>query len=138
MVVIDTFGEPVTEERWHKVELCIKEFIRRYPKHWKAFREDLIANRTEYQEAIVTEGNKDLKAAGWRNTASFPVVYRHGNSEDGLTGQEEDDLVQVASLLDPLKMLLPGIIDSDKPGKKNKLYREFLKRFPVFMPGEKY
>lgn len=135
-MVTDMFGDAVTEERWHKVELCIKEFIKRHPKHWAAFKQDLHENRTEYQAGL----DKGSKASNFRNTASFPVVYRKATEEemrDVLTGQEEDNLIQVASLIDPLKVLLPGLIDADKPGKPNKLYREFLKRFPVFIPGYK-
>jgi len=134
-MIVDKFGEPVTEPRWHKVELCIKEFIKRYPEHWKIFKQDLAENRTEYQEALNPEGKK----ASWRNTAAFPVVYRKATLEDEgtLTGKEDDNLVEVASLVEPLKMLLPGLLDPDEPGKPNKLYKAFLKRFPVFQPGEK-
>jgi len=134
-MIVDKFGEPVTEARWHKVELCIKEFIKRYPEHWKIFKKDLADNRTEYQEAL----NPDGKKASWRNTAAFPVIYRkrRKDEEDETTQYDDDNLVEVASLVEPLKLLLPGLLDGDEPGKPNKLYKAFLKRFPVFQPGEK-
>lgn len=136
MKIYDKFGDEVTEPRWHKVELCINEFANRYPLHWRSFMEDLRHNRTKYQEALTG----DLKKAQWRNTAAFPVVYRKATGEDKrdvLTGYEDDDLIQVASLIDPLKMLLPGILEPDEPGNPNRLYRTFLKKFPMFKPGEK-
>lgn len=133
MKVFDKFGDEVTDPRWHKVELCVREFIRRYPLHWAEFKRDLASNRTEY--GLAQTG--DLKEAGWRNTAAFPVVYRRAKDEDGLLGTEDDDLVQVASLVEPLRILLPGLLERDEPGKPNKLYKEFLRRFPVFRPADK-
>lgn len=136
-MVHDKFGDPVTEERWLAVAACIDGFAKRYPKHWAKFMLDLHENKTEYGLAFAG----DLKEAGWRNTASFPVVYRHATPEekrDVLTGHEEDDLIEVASLVDPLKMLLPGLLEPDQKGKKNKLYREFLKRFQLFSPADKF
>lgn len=133
-MVYDKMGVPVTDARWRRVDKCIRTFIATYPLHWAKFKKDLDENRTEYQESL----NPDGKRSQWRNTAAFPVVYRHGTSEDGLTGQEEDDLVQVASLVEPLKVFLPGLLEPDKPGAPNKLYREFLKRYPIFLPGRKF
>ena len=135
-MVTDKFGVDVTEDRWSNVDLCIKRFVLRYPRHWEAFLRDLADNRTEYGLAL--EKGSELRKAGWRNTASFPVVYRKATEDDGLTGKEDDDLVQVESLLDDLKDILPGLVEADdRKGKTNKLYREFLKRYPYFQVGEK-
>lgn len=133
-MVSDKSGVPVTEARWRRVDKCISTFTAVYPFHWAAFKKDLHENRTEYQEALTPDGKK----AQWRNTASFPVVYRKATEDDGLLGNEDDDLVEVASLVEPLKVFLPGLLDPDQPGHPNKLYREFLRRYPVFLPGEKY
>lgn len=136
MLVTDKFGDPVTERRWKKVDKCITTFIKVYPDHWRVFKQDLNENRTKFQEALTADG----KRAQWRNTAAFPVVYRRATLVDmeSFTGEEEDDLVEVASLIEPLKVFLPGLLDPDVKGKPNKLYREFLRRYPIFLPGEHY
>jgi hypothetical protein len=136
-MVTDKLGDPVTEERWIEVGAAIASFIRRYPRHWAKIKNELSAERTRYQ--LATGG--DLKKSGFRNTASFPVVYRKRLPEEyaELTGEEEEpDIVEVESLLETLQKLLPGLVAPDSKGKTNRLYREFLKRFPVFMPGERY
>ena len=134
-MINDKFGDVITEARWHKVELCIHAFSQRYPLHWRSFKQDLHENKSEF--GLAHDG--DLKKAGWRNSAAFPIVYRHATLDDlgTFTGKEEDDLVQVASLLDPLKILLPGLLDQDKKGYTNKVFKEFLRRFPVFKTADK-
>jgi len=133
-MVTDSFGEPVTEQRWAAVDLAVRDFIRRYPLHWNVFRKDLHENRRRFNDAF--EG--DLKEASWRNTASFPVVYRRMTPQERAADPNaDDDLVEVESLYETLKDLLPGLTEADKPGAPNRLYKEFLRRFPIFLPSEK-
>lgn len=130
----DRFGERVDDRRWERVSAEIGAFARRWPLHWKLFMSDLAAQQTEYQ--LATEG--DLKAAGFRNSMSLPTIQRRRTElEREADYQQEDDLTEVDSLYARLTPLLPGLTDPDKPGKPNALYREFLRRFPMFIPGKK-
>jgi len=134
-MVTDKFGEPITEERWVIVEKEIRRFIRAYPLHWKLFKKDLAETRSRYN--VATDG--DLAKSGFRNTASFPVVYRRKNALElsaDLGTEDDDGLEEVESLYHTLIVYLPGLTEKDEPGKPNKLYREFLRRFPEFLPGE--
>lgn len=126
-MVQDKFGVDVTEERWKAVDMTIKRFIRRYPLHWDMWKKQMAAERSTYN--VATEG--DLKKSGFRNTASFPVVYR--KVRGAVIGEDEEE---VDSLYETLIMLLPGLVDPDKPGSPNKLFKEFLRRYPLFVPGE--
>ena len=136
-MVYDSFGDPVTEERWLAVAAAIDLFAKKYPRHWAKFMLEMHEDRTDF--ALALEG--DLKKASWRNTMALPVIYRHATEEekkDVLTGEEEDDLIQVASLQEVLLLLIPGFQAKDEQGKPNKLYREFLKRFQIFNPANKF
>lgn len=144
-IICDAHGDPVTEERWKLVEGAIRRFRAIYPRHWKRWTDEMDANRTQYGLAVEKGA---LRSAGWRNTASFPVIYRHATEDDGLIGKEDDDLVQVSSLKEVIEVLIPGFLASDgdvsdrngalsaRVKKKNALYYEFLRRFPVFKAGE--
>lgn len=136
MAVTDCFGVTVTEDRWKGVDDVIRGFVRAYPLHFQMFKKDLLDNQTQYQ--LANEG--DLKTAGWRNTMSLPVIYRRKTKEEKeLDPHAEDDgVVEVDSLYKRLDILLPGLIEKDKPGKPNMLYKEFLRRYPIFRPGDKY
>lgn len=130
----DSFGLEVTEDRWKGVEDVIRGFIQAYPLHWAVWKKDLHENQTTYQEAF----SGDLKKSSWRNTASFPVVYRKMTPAERLEDPyAEEDTVEVDSLYGRLTVLLPGLTDADEKGRPNRLYREFLSRFPIFQPGEK-
>lgn len=133
-MVSDKYGVPVTEDRWSLVGMEIQSFARKYPLHWMEFKKDLQDNRTEYQ--LAKEG--DLKKAGWRNTASFPIVYRRKTMEEIMEDPHaEDNIIEVASLYTTLRVILPGLTEKDEKGSPNKLYKEFLRRFPIFIPGER-
>lgn len=132
-MVTDSYGVTVTDERWRGVDEVIKGFVRQYPLHFALFKKDLKENQTKYQ--LAKEG--DLKEAGWRNTMSLPVIYRKKTAlEIEADPHAEDDLIEVDSLYKRLDILLPGLTSADKPGQPNKMYKEFIKRYPVFRPGE--
>lgn len=135
-MVSDKFGDPVTEERWNRVDIEIRDFIRKYPLHWRMFKKDIDGKRSEYN--VATEGN--LAKSNFRNTASFPVVYRRKTDlevEANIGGEDDDGYEEVASLYHILLPLLPGLTERDEKGHPNRLYREFLRRFPIFVPSEK-
>lgn len=129
----DLYGLSVTDDRWRGVDEVIKGFVKQYPLHFALFKKDLHENKTKYQ--LAKDG--DLRSAGWRNTMSLPVIYRKKTAlEIEADPYAEDDLIEVDSLYKRLDILLPGFSAQDKPGRPNKLYKEFLKRYPVFHPGE--
>jgi hypothetical protein len=134
-VIQDKYGNDVTPARWESVDLVIKGFIRTYPLHWLQFRKDMEANQTEYQLAL--EG--DLKKSSFRNTLSFPIVARPRTQEEIDADPGHSPVEFVDSIKTTLDVLIPGFTDPDEPGKPNKLYKEFIRRYGrLFQPGEKY
>ncbi len=140
-MISDKFGVEVTEETWGRVDLTIRNFIITYPHDWLAFLQDLKNQRTEYQLAV--EG--DLKRASWRNTLAFPVVARPRSQEELDESPQASPVEFVASLQKDIDCIIPGFTAPDEGGErqqrvvtKNKLYREFIKRYGIlFQPGEK-
>jgi hypothetical protein len=105
-----------TANQWALIDIAIKEFIRKYPLHWIAFQKDLRSKRSKYN--VAKEGG--LKKSNFRNTASFPVIYDNGGE-------------QVDSLLPVLKKIIPELTH-----KHSVNYATFLRKYPVFLPGEKF
>lgn len=131
---VDRWGTTITEKTWANVDLAIKSFCALYPRHWEKFKKELAEQRTEYQLAL--EG--DLRKSGFRNTCSFPVVLRPKTKEEiEIDPNADDETVVVDSLKDWLDKIIPGFTLADKPGKPNKVYGEFLRRYPVFKCGDK-
>lgn len=114
-------SERASEKQWEMCSMAIKAFMDKYPKHMQMFLQDLQGGRTKYNEALPE--HKDLKKAQWRNTASFPVIYKK---------LENGEIKEVDSLLPTLKKIIPGLTN-----KKSKNYVEFLKRYPIFLPSDK-
>jgi hypothetical protein len=143
-MVHDKYGVEVTPERWLAADFAIKSFIRKYPLHWMQFRKDIEANKSEYQ--LAKEG--DLKKSGFRNTLSFPVAYRRLSEAEKLENPQGTEIELLESLKHTLEDILPGFTAPDENvekaagGKqivKNKLYREFIRRYSsLFQPGEKF
>lgn len=133
-MVHDKFGMPVTDDRWEVVSLAIQAFIKDHPLAWQAWKRDMEMTRSKYN--LATEG--DLRKSGFRNSCSFPVVYRKiDKPEDGdWIDPSDDDTELVESLHEIIIAILPGLLEADKPGAPNKLFHEFLRRYPVFRPGE--
>jgi hypothetical protein len=139
-MVTDKHGVEVTPERWLLADFAIKSFIRKYPLHWMQFRKDIEANKTEYQ--LAREG--DLKKSGFRNTLSFPVACRRLTEIERQENPEGSEI----ETLESLEEILPGFTAPDENvekaagGKqivKNKLYREFIRRYAsIFQPGERF
>lgn len=131
----DKFGNTVTTNQWDLVDQCIKGFIRRNPLHWAMFRSDLAANETEYQLAL--EG--DLVKSSFRNTLSFPIAARRRTPEEIAADPAGVKVELVESLKEQLDSIIPGFTAPDEPGRPNKLYKEFIRRYGhLFRPGEKY
>lgn len=134
MPITDGYGVDMTEGRWERARDEITAFSRKWPLHMRLFFSDLEAQRTEYQ--LASEG--ELRKAGFRNSMSLPTVQRRRTAlEREADYQDEDDLQEVDSLYARLQPLLPGLTRPDAPGSPNLLYREFLRRFPMFVPGKK-
>lgn len=118
-MVSDKNGNTVSDERWLIVETGINAFWSKYPKALSSWISQNREISTEY--GLAQEGG--LREAGFRNTLSFPTIERDGDTVD--------------SILDFLEKQLPGLLAPDKPGSPNGLYREFCRRFPVFVIPEK-
>lgn len=112
----DQSREKATESQWGLIDIAVKAFISKYPRHWYAFQQMLKTERSEYN--LAKDG--DLKKANWRNTASFPVIYNSA-------GEEADALLPV------LNKIIPALTHKDSIN-----YAEFLRRYPCFLPAEKY
>lgn len=122
--ISDSFGaakERATEAQWQMVDATVKGLIKKYPAQWVKFQEDLKRERTEYQ--LATKDHPELRKRGFRNTASFPVFYKI------------DELGEIASVdcLEKIERWIPKLTHKDSVN-----YAEFLKRYPVFMPGDKF
>lgn len=121
-MVVDKHGEALTDDRWSLVDAVIKKFWAKYPKALEIWIDQRASNMGEYN--LAHEG--DLRTSGFRHTASLPECWNPRR-------QTWD------SLMIPLEKIIPGFLDSDRtfPEKKNKLYHEFLKRYPIFQMSEK-
>ena len=107
-----------TDAQWQMIDIAIKAFMVKYPYHWKIWQDDLKYQRTKYQ--LATNEHKELRKASWRNTASFPVILdREGNIID--------------SILPVLEKIIPQLTH-----KKSINYATFLKKYKMFLPGEKF
>lgn len=107
--------QKATEYQWGLVDMAIKAFIAKYPLHWIEFQKQLNAQRTTYN--LAKDG--ELKKAGFRNTASFPTIEdQEGNTIDSLKPVIEKFIPQLCH-------------------KKSVNYREFLKRYKMFLPAER-
>jgi hypothetical protein len=130
----DKFGDDVNEDRWILVDTVIRGFKRMYPRHWEIFLAQVDAERTEY--GLAKEG--DLKKASFRASATFPTVERMKTQlEIEADPLSEDNTTVEVSLYDLLIEVLPGLAERDLPGSPNKLFRAFLKRYPMFNPADK-
>ncbi len=112
-----------TKAQWQWVDTCIKAFMNKYPTEMVAFMQDLELNRTKYQDVLPMHGKNELKKANWRNTASFPIIMERN---------EQGELVEIDSLLPMLKQFIPDITDFNSPN-----FDEFMRRYPMFRPGQK-
>jgi hypothetical protein len=74
--------------------------------------------RTEYQ--LATKEHKELRQIHWRRTASFPII-------------EDKDGNEIDSLLPVLQKIIPSLTH-----KRSVNYAKFLKRYPCFLPAEKF
>jgi hypothetical protein len=135
--VVDGHGNVVTDQRWQLVELGIKEFWKKYPEaanQWaKMAASGWMLHNKEYGlakgDVIDDEYSEELKKAGWRQTISFPVIQKYN--------KETQEEIVIDSLEKFLSKQLPGLLAPDKPGKPNKLFYVFAKRFPIFVLPEK-
>jgi len=110
-----------TDAQWTMAEWAIKAFIAKYPHQWVAFQNLLDVERNVFNPyQLATKKNKELRQANWRNVATFPII------EDSL-GNEVDSLLPV------LKKIIPELTH-----RKSVNLKEFMKRFPMFIPGDKY
>jgi hypothetical protein len=106
-----------TDRQWYLINIAVVGFMRKYPAEWYEFQRQLKADRTKYQ--LATKDHKDLRKASWRNVAAFPII------EDA-QGNEIDSLLPV------LKRIIPELTH-----KSSVNLIPFLRKYPVFMPGEK-
>jgi len=105
-----------TKEQWELVDIAIGAFIKKYPTHWIVFLSDLSQKRSKYN--LAKEGG--LKKANFRNVAAFPVIYNK-------QGREIDSLLPV------LKKIIPELTH------KNSInFQPFIKKYSIFLPGEKF
>ena len=110
-----------TEKQWELMRIAILAFIKKYPKHWVIFQSNLKRDRgVENKFNLATKEHDKLRKASWRHTASFPIIYNEQGEE-----------------IDSLKPVLEKIIP-EFTHKHSVNYREFLKRFPAFLPAEKF
>ena len=106
------------DAQWFLVDQAIKAFQKKFPYHWVIWQNGLREQRTKYQ--LATKEHKELRQASWRNTASFPVILdREGNVTD--------------DLLTVIEKIIPRLTHNDSVN-----YATFLKKYPMFLPGEKY
>jgi len=107
-----------TDKQWEMVEIAIKAFQQKYPYRWKIWQDDLKYQRTKYQ--LATDEHKELKKASWRNTGSFPIILdKDGNIIDGI--------------LPVLEKIIPKLTHP-----KSVNYETFLRKYKMFLPGEKF
>lgn len=102
-----------TESQWEMCKWAIDAFMAKYPVHWSQFQAEVESERNMFNKHnVALEG--DLKKAGFRLSATFPVIL-------GAEGQEIDALLPV------LQKIIPGLVHKDSAN-----FNEFLKRFPQF------
>jgi len=109
--------QKATDFQWERVTFVISMFKRKYPYEWKIWQDDLAYERTKYQ--LAKPEHKELRKASWRNTASFPVIYREGRIVDGI--------------LPRIEKIIPKLTHKDSVN-----FATFLKKYPEFLPGEKF
>lgn len=107
-----------TDAQWELVSIAVRAFISKYPSQWYEFQRQLKADRTKYQ--LATKDHKELRQANWRNVASFPII-------------EDSEGNAVDSILPVLQRIIPGLTH-----KNSVNFSKFIKKFPFFLPGEKY
>lgn len=110
--------DKATKEQWELVDIAINAFRDVYRTQWDAFMLDMAAERGKFNDAK----GKGLKDSQFRNTAAFPIAY----VPNRVTGEMESK-----SLLMILQRIIPGLTH------KNSInYIPFLKKYPMFVPGE--
>src|SRR5205814_669079 len=115
-------SEKATIKQWELIQLAITAFKAKYTFEWNVFEIDQKSRKNDQRYWTAKEG--DLKKSNYRHTASFPVILR--------TNPETGEQVVVHGLLPVLEKIIPGLTK-----KESKNFIPFLKRYPIFNPGEK-
>jgi hypothetical protein len=108
--------ERATERQWQLIDIAIDAFARRYPLEWNTFVVSQRESKSMVDYALAGEG--DLRKAGFRLSATFPAIIRDN---------------EVVDRLDPvLDKIIPGLTHKDSVN-----FILFLKKYPIFNPGDK-
>jgi hypothetical protein len=105
-----------TEMQWELLDIAIKAFITKYPRHWFEFvrQNKQIAEAQKFQKFSKNANKAWHKGAHWTQSLSFPTIL-------DVEGNEVD------SLYPTIEKIIPCLTH------KNSInYDKFLKRYPDF------